>query len=139
MVFATTLVLLGVSCATRDPDAALTSAVEADDWLSAHAAAVGRLDDAIGQILSAIEGNDIRLMGAGPRHCATEAGSLAMVANDAGAVVDSERLVEVAALCAWLRVPAEAHDVDSVVRTLDPLLTAVGSIAPLLNGPDSLS
>jgi hypothetical protein len=64
---------------------------------------------------------------------------LAEAAQDAGAVIDSERLEAVAALCTWLQGPATAHDVNGVVSTLDPLFTAVGRIAPLLPSPDSLS
>jgi hypothetical protein len=78
-------------------------------------------------------------MGSGPERCAVEAGSLAQAAADAGAQVDGARLDEVAALCEWLRGPLEAHDVDGVVRTLDPLFTAVGRISPLLKRPDAVS
>jgi hypothetical protein len=140
MVVATMgLVLLGVSCADRDPDGESAAATEVDGWPHEHEPALGRLDGAIQQILSAVEGNDVRLMGSGPERCAAEAASLAQAALEAGAEVDGARLDEVAALCKWLRGPVEAHDVDGVVRTLDPLFTAVGRISPLLKRPDAVS
>ncbi len=140
MVVATMVIaLLGVSCAERDPADGGSSAESVDGWSVAYEAAFGRLDDAIGQIFSAVDGNDVRLLGAGPERCVAEASPLAEAAHEAGAVIDGERLEAVAALCLWLQGPAAVHDVNGVVNTLDPLFTAVGRIAPLLERPDSLS
>lgn len=140
MVVATMgLATLGVSCAERDPETSAGGSAGVGGWTDDHETALGRLDVAIEQIVSAVEGNDVRLLGSGPERCAAEAGSLAEAATDAGAAIDGARLDELAALCKWLTGPAAAHDVNGVVRTLDPLFTAVGHIAPLLQRPDSIS
>ncbi|MBI4934515.1 MAG: hypothetical protein HY828_11595 [Actinobacteria bacterium] len=140
MVVATMgLATLGVSCAERDPEAGTDGSAVVGGWTDDHESALVRLEVAIDQILSAVEGNDVRLLGSGPERCAQEAGSLSEVAAEAGATIDGARLDHVAALCEWLTGPAQARDVDGVVRTLDPLFTAVGKIAPLLDRPDTVS
>lgn len=126
------------ACSDREPSSSEPVA-DRDHWALAHLDDLDELDGSIGGIIGAVEGNDVRLFSDSPRRCADSAGSLAGAAAEEGDTVSSDRLARLASLCEWLIGPADAHDPDGVMLTLDPLFIAVGQVTPLLELIDDVS
>jgi hypothetical protein len=122
-----------IGCAQRDSEDAQPDVIPSDVWVRDHVDEISRLSGAIDDIVSAVKGNDVRLLGDGPAQCASTAATLAASAATNGATESGADLDAVAGLCEWLTGPASVHDVGGVVQTLDPLFVAVGQISPLLD------